>query len=106
VLLYVFECHKSIWYKHTQFTSLYNYIILFDWHSLLTDRFQLLLFDFCLTDLFSQSLLHGRLVFPIGPAKKNICELKGSVKELIYFFFCPSLNRVLFPMLWKGSVRF
>ena len=30
-----------------------------------------------------------------------VTELKGSVKEpniLIYFFFRPSLNRVLFPM--------
>jgi len=31
----------------------------------------------------------------------EITQLKGSVKEpniLICFFFCPSLNRVLFPM--------
>jgi len=42
--------------------------------------------------------------------KLNI-QLKGSVKEpniLIYFFFRPSLNRVLFPMfclLMKGECQ-
>ena len=53
-----------------------------------------------------------QLAVPSVVTGLEYCKLNGSVKEpniLIYFFFRPSLNRVLFPMFclwWKASVRF